>query len=78
MTNLDRLTHEASHLSPAEQLELIARLWDNLPEDAYAGLSPAWQAEIAQRLAEYESGGVPTIPWEVIRDAAKHRLESRS
>lgn len=77
MWSIDRIVEEASHLSPDEQAELVARLWDNIPEDACPSLSPAWKAEIADRIAEYERGEATTIPWETVLNAAQERLASR-
>ena len=56
---LESLTNQALALTPDERAELIERLADSLPPPA---LHPDWDAEIARRVAELESGLVPSIP----------------
>lgn len=59
-TTLEALTAEAMKLSPAERTELMESLADSvLPP---APLHPAWEPELARRVAEMDAGGVASIP----------------
>lgn len=61
-TTLDGVTADALKLSPAERAELIERIADSvLPAPP---LHPAWEAEIARRVAEMDAGLVKSIPAE--------------
>ena len=61
-TTLDGVTADALKLSPAERAELIERIADSvLPAPP---LHPAWEAEIARRVAEMDAGVAASIPAE--------------
>ena len=63
-TTLDVLTADAMKLTPEERRELIERLADSvLPA---APLHPAWDAEMARRLAEMDAGIAVAIPAEQV------------
>ena len=61
----------ALHLPRAERALLAERLLESLDDtDADFALSPEWQAEIARRVAEIDSGKAKLIPAEdVFRNA---------
>jgi putative addiction module component (TIGR02574 family) len=68
MTNeVSKLLQKALSLSVEEQEalaeSLISSLGDKIDGDAQA----AWEAEIARRVAELDSGKVQTIPWSEVR-----------
>ena len=48
-------------LAPADRERLVNELLESLNETAASELSAAWEAEIEQRLTEYENGGVKAI-----------------
>jgi putative addiction module component (TIGR02574 family) len=50
---------------------------ETLPEDALPPLSAQWTAEIQRRSAEYDTGGVATIPWQQVKADALRRLEAK-
>jgi len=63
-TTLDVLTADAMKLTPEERRELIERLADSvLPA---VPLHPAWDAEMARRLAEMDAGIAAAIPAEQV------------
>jgi putative addiction module component (TIGR02574 family) len=63
-TSLDDVTEQALKLSAEERAELIERLADTvLPAPP---LHPAWEAEIARRVAEMDAGLVESIPAEQV------------
>jgi putative addiction module component (TIGR02574 family) len=67
MTNeVSKLLQKALSLSVEEQealAESLISLGDKIDGDAQA----AWEAEIARRVAELDSGKVQTIPWSEVR-----------
>ena len=64
-----QLMETALHLPHAERALLAERLLESLDSDDFA-LSPEWQAEIARRVADIESGKAKLIPAEdVFRNA---------
>ena len=73
MPSYETILTDASRLPVVDRIHLIEALWDTLPADTPPPLSDEWIAEIQQRSAEYDSGSVPTIPWEQVRAEALHR-----
>jgi len=56
---------DISHLTPAERLDLIGQLWDSLaPEDVH--LTPAQDAELARRMASFETDIATAVSFEEI------------
>lgn len=65
-------TVDIARLTPKERLDLIGELWDSLtPEDVR--LTPAQDAEVARRMATFETDAKDALPWETI-DAELSRL----
>lgn len=59
---LDALVREALNL-PSEEREILAnRLLDSIGDRDSEAMSPAWEAEIARRIAEIDSGTAVLIP----------------
>jgi putative addiction module component (TIGR02574 family) len=57
---LESITRQAMTLAPEERTELIERLVDSvLPAPP---LHPAWQEELARRVAELDAGQVQAVP----------------
>ncbi len=73
MPTYETLLLDAVRLSVADRIQLIDAIWDTLPADALPPLSDEWTAEIRRRSAEYDSGGVETVPWEQIKTEALRR-----
>lgn len=60
MTTLD-----IARPTPKERLDLIGELWDSVaPEDVR--LAPAQEAELARRMATFESDASAAVSWETI------------
>ena len=74
MSTYESLLADASRLPVGDRLQLIDAIWDTVPEESLPRLSPEWIVEIQRRSAEYDSGTVPTVPWETIRAEALRRL----
>ena len=74
-TTVDTVVADAMKLSPEERAELIERLADTvLPAPA---LHPAWEAEIARRVADMDAGRTRFIPAdEAMAQLAAH-IQSR-
>ena len=61
-------------LTVPQRLELIALLWDNIPDSTEALPVPEWhQQELQRRLAAADAAPEMGIPWEQVRE----RLRSR-
>lgn len=53
--SVDAVLKQAEALPVVEQLELISRLWDRLPDDALPELSPDESAELERRADEADA-----------------------
>ena len=59
---------DIDQLSVPQRLELIARLWDSLPDSIEALPLPEWhRQEIEKRLASADAAPEQAIPWEEVR-----------
>lgn len=55
-------------LEPSQKLDLIAQLWDSLPNSTEAIQVPEWHREIIEeRLAAADADPDAGIPWEQVR-----------
>ena len=59
---------------PAEaRAALAGSLLDSLDRTVDEGAETAWEAEVARRMAEIDSGGVVPIPWSEVRRSILRR-----
>ena len=59
---------DIEQLSMPQRLDLIARLWDSIPDSVDALPVPDWQRqEIEKRLAGADAAPEQAIPWEEVR-----------
>jgi putative addiction module component (TIGR02574 family) len=58
-------TLDISRLTPKERLDLIGELWDSLSAHDVP-LTPAQEAELGRRLANFDEDIRTAIPWEQI------------
>ena len=73
-TFLDSVTADALKLSAEDRAALIERLADTvLPA---APLHPSWDAEIARRLAEMDSGMVMSLPADQVFAQARALIDA--
>jgi putative addiction module component (TIGR02574 family) len=64
-----RPAFDIAHLTTAQRLELIERLWDSLRlQPALLPPTAAEQAMVAERRAEHTRDPDSAIPWDVLRD----------
>jgi putative addiction module component (TIGR02574 family) len=67
-TDLAKLIEAALRLPPEARGALASRLLESIHDDqADPDAEAAWEAEIARRLEELDSGKVKTIPWSEAR-----------
>ncbi len=68
----DEIAAEAMRLTPQERADLADKLWVSVdtPEEVAA----AWDAEIARRIAQLDSGEVETIPFEQVMSELRAKL----
>jgi putative addiction module component (TIGR02574 family) len=67
------LFDEVMRLDPEERATLMRLLIENLDAESEEGVEDAWRVEIERRMAELDSGSVPTVPWEELRARLYHR-----
>ena len=70
----DALISEALQLSPHERARIAAELISSLDEPGESHLEVVWQAEIAKRLEEVDSGDVTLLSWEQERQSLRECL----
>lgn len=63
---------EAMKLSPSERADLADKLWVSV--HSKEEVAAAWDAEIARRIQEMDSGEVVGIPWETVMAELRARL----
>ena len=72
------LLQKALALPEKERAEMAGTLIDSLDPTIDENLEPAWQQEIARRLAELQSGEVKAISWDAVRKDAQAILDGKS
>jgi putative addiction module component (TIGR02574 family) len=73
MATVDDAFAYAQSLSPAEQVELISRLWESVPKSDFKP-SDSDLAEVKRRWAEYEAGRMEAVPWEIVREEIRRQI----
>ena len=68
------LLQKALSLTEEERAELAGSLLDSLDAAVDEGAEKAWDREIAQRIADLDSGKAKTVPWEEVRARVSSRL----
>ena len=59
---IDTLISEAMHLPPDQRLTIAHRMLSSVEPAVSPEIDAAWDAEIRERMARYDAGGVRTIP----------------
>jgi putative addiction module component (TIGR02574 family) len=59
---LDAISHDALVLPPDQRVTLAYRLLASVEPDPEPGADAAWETEITQRIARFDSGESPTVP----------------
>lgn len=68
----EQIAAEAMQLSPQERADLADRLWISV--DTPEAVAAAWDAEVARRIAQIDSGEVETIPQEQVMAELRAKL----
>jgi putative addiction module component (TIGR02574 family) len=68
---LKELEAQARALSPEERARLAQSLLESLRDAPVAEIEKAWEAEIAERVAAYDRGELPTFTAESVFAEAK-------
>ena len=63
---LKELEAQARSLSPDERARLAEMLLESLRDAPLAEIEKAWEAEIAERVAAYDRGELPTLSAESV------------
>lgn len=72
-TPIEIVEAEAMKLTPGERADLADKLW--LSVHSKAEVDVAWDAEIARRIQQIESGEVECIPWEAVMAELRAKLD---
>ena len=67
-TATESLLEQVLALPDDERHEFLSLLQERLPELADEQLSEVWIDELDRRLADVESGNVPTVKWESVKE----------
>ncbi|HRD99712.1 MAG TPA: addiction module protein [Ilumatobacteraceae bacterium] len=67
-TATESLLDQVLALPDDERQEFLTRLQERLPELAGDELGDEWIDELDRRLADVESGSVPTVRWEAVKE----------
>jgi putative addiction module component (TIGR02574 family) len=73
-TDFAELEAQAMKLSPQERLRLADHLLASLTEEASEEIDAAWAEELERRMADIESGRVPTVSLEDALRSARAAL----
>lgn len=68
---LKEIEAQARSLSPEERARLAQSLLESLRDAPVAEIEKAWEAEIAERVAAYDRGELPTFTAESVFAEAK-------
>lgn len=71
------LLDEALNLPDDERVELAVKLLDSVTERGNGSVSPAWEAEIRQRVGRMLDGDAKTSSWSDARTRILDRLAQR-
>ena len=63
-TPIEAVEAQAMKLTPSERADLADKLW--LSVNSREEVDAAWDAEIARRIEQIDSGEVESIPWETV------------
>jgi len=63
---LELISHDALSLPPDQRMVLAYRLLVSVEPKPEPGADAAWEAEIARRIARYDSGETPAVPAEEV------------
>ena len=63
-TPIQAVEAQAMKLTPSERADLADKLW--LSVNSREEVDAAWDAEIARRIEQIDSGEVECVPWETV------------
>jgi putative addiction module component (TIGR02574 family) len=69
---LDALSHDALILPPDQRIALASRLLVSVEPGPEPGAEAAWDAEITERIARFDSGETPAVPAAEVFDRLRH------
>lgn len=75
-SELETIATQLLALPPNERLFLGERLVESVDSFASPEIAEAWSAEVASRLADYESGKVAGIPSAEVHAEVRRRMRS--
>ncbi|HEX7638225.1 MAG TPA: addiction module protein [Burkholderiaceae bacterium] len=67
------LARQARELALEDRERLVDELLDSLSESGVAALDPAWEAELARRVADIRAGRVELVDADIVFARARRR-----
>ena len=74
-TTVEDIEAQALKLSAEDRAELIERLISSVVP--HPPLHPAWEAEIARRVADMEAGRTQWVPWEQVQATMRAMIDDK-
>ena len=75
--SMQELFQAALTLSDEDQLQLVAALVAAVDERGLQPFDEVSMEEVRRRSAEYDAGGVETIPWAEVKARARRKVSGR-
>lgn len=72
-TPIEIVEAEAMKLTPGDRADLADRLWQSV--HSKEEVDAAWDAEIARRIQQIDSGEVECIPWEAVMAELRAKVD---
>ena len=77
VAKIDNILKQAMEMDATDRALLAERLIASLDPEPEEGVEIAWQAEIARRLAEIDSGKVKPVLWDEAIESIRRELRER-
>ena len=74
--DLGQTIAELRSLSVADRLRVVQAVWDSLPDDAPAVLSPEQRTEVNRRLDAYEAAPDDLLTWDQVTGVIGSRAKT--
>jgi len=72
--NVQQTINELCSVSVEDRLRIVHAVWDSLPEDAEAPVSPEQRAELNRRIDAYEANPDDLLTWDQVLEQLRGRL----
>lgn len=73
MIDIDRTLSELTALPVADRLRVVESLWDSIPVDTPAAISPEQRDELRRRIAAHDRSPEKSLTWVEVLDRLRDR-----